>query len=166
MGYCVGAYLVCVACNGQCLEYAFRRNRYGVAVVAQHIAVNHEAQAFFIVFLRYVECDVFRCAQLVGVFLVFLQLFLAEAACVGARGVNFVAHFAREVHHVVRCVESSAESYYNFLLAHFCSCFCLLFTVPLPAFQRSPFSAASLAIFTTSSGSCTGSGSPSCSAGS
>ena len=41
VGYGVGTYLVGVARYGYGLEYALRRHRYGVAVVAQHVAEYH-----------------------------------------------------------------------------------------------------------------------------
>ena len=44
VGYCIGAYLVGIARNGQGLKDAFGANRNGVAVVAQHIAEDHVFQ--------------------------------------------------------------------------------------------------------------------------
>ena len=50
--------------------------------------------------------------------LVVFQLFDAESAGVGARGVNLLALFLGQIHHREGCVQTAAEGDHNFLLFH------------------------------------------------
>ena len=56
-------------------------------------------------------------AQFVGVLFILLQLFSTETAGIGAGCIYFVPVLG-QFHHGVGGVETSAECYYDFLLAH------------------------------------------------
>ena len=92
------AYFVGIACNGQCLEDTFGTYGYGISAVTQHIAEYHVFQALFVIFLRYVQSDIFYGTQLVGVFFVGFQLLGAETTGVGASRIYFVSFLFSQIH--------------------------------------------------------------------
>ena len=49
--------------------------------------------------MRHVERHVFRGTELVGVFLVGLELLCTETAGIGAGGIYFIAFFLGQIHH-------------------------------------------------------------------
>ena len=49
--------------------------------------------------MRHVERHVFRGTELVGVFLVGLELLCTETAGIGASGIYFIAFFLGQIHH-------------------------------------------------------------------
>ena len=94
----IRTHFVGIARDGDGLEDAFRRYGDGITVVAQHVAVNHVTETLLIILLRHVQRHIFLRAQLVGVFLVTLELFLAEPARVGASRINFISFFFGQIH--------------------------------------------------------------------
>ena len=107
-----------IASNGDSLEDTLRRNRDRITVVAQHITKNHVLERLLVILLCHVDGDVLDSAQLVGILLIGLQLFLAEAACVGARCIDFVTHLTSEIHYIITRVKTAAEGDHHFLLCH------------------------------------------------
>ena len=117
VGNGIGAYLVGVAGDGQCLEDTLRADGDGVGAVAQHVAIDHILQALVVVFVRHVEGDILHGAQLVGVLFVGFQLLGAESARVGTGGIYFIPFLLGQIHHCERSIQSAAESdHYFFLL--------------------------------------------------
>ena len=88
-GFCTN--LLGIACDGDSLEDAFRTDADRVTVVTQDISEDHVLQRLLVVLLRHIERHILRCPQLIRILLVGLQLFSAEAACVGASGVHFIS---------------------------------------------------------------------------
>ena len=101
VSYSVCSHFVGVTCYCYCLENPFARNRYGITIIAKHIAENHILQTFFVILLRYIESYIFCCAELICVFFIGFQLLLTEAAGVGTSRINFVTQFVRKIHHRV-----------------------------------------------------------------
>ena len=102
----IGTYLLGIACDGDGLEDALRAHRDGVTVVAQHITEDHILQRLLIILLCHVKGDISLCSELIGILLIFLELFLTESSCVGTSGIHVVTLFL-QFHHCVRGVESS-----------------------------------------------------------
>ena len=125
VSYGVSTYLVSIASYGQCLKDTLRRNRNRIAVVTQYVAIHHVLQRLLVILLRNVESHILHCAQLVGVFLVGLQLPCREATRVGASGIHLVT-VLRQLHHCVRGIQTSTKCYYNFFLSHIFFYFLLL----------------------------------------
>ena len=101
MSNSVSANLVGITGNGQCLEYALRTHRDGIAVVAQHIAEHHVFERLFVVLLRHIERNILGGTQLIGILFVGLQLLSAETTRVGTRGIYLVAFLFCQIHHCV-----------------------------------------------------------------
>ena len=119
MCYGIGSNLLGIACYGQRLEDALRAHRNGVTVVSQHIAKHHVFQGLLVVLLCHVQRHIFHCAQLVGILLILLQLFLAEATGICTGCINLVSHLFGEIHHVVTCIQATTEGHHYFLLCHY-----------------------------------------------
>ena len=106
MGYGIGTNLVSIACYGYGLEDALGRYGDGIAVVTKHIAEYHVFQRLLVILLRHVESNVLYCTELVCVFLILLQLLLAEATCVGTGCIHIVP-LLFQLHNCVRGVQTA-----------------------------------------------------------
>ena len=109
--YRIRAYLLRVACDGHCLEYAFRRHRNRICSVAEHVAIYHIFNGLFVIFLRYVEGHVFLRAEFVGVLLVLFELLGGEAARIGAGRIYLISLFVRKVADGEGGVQTAAEGH-------------------------------------------------------
>ena len=94
----VCADFVGVACNGQRLEYTFGAYGNRISTVTQYVAEYHVFQALFVIFLRYVQSNIFYSTQFVGVLFVCLQLFGAETAGIGTSRIYLVSFLFGQIH--------------------------------------------------------------------
>ena len=129
VGHGVGADLLGILDDGDGLEDALRADRDGVGAVAQDVAVDHEADALFVVLLLDVERGVLHGAQRQGALFDARQFFGREAARVGDGRIYVVTLLFGEVFHTERGVQTAAERQYHFLLFHCCLSFYFTFFV-------------------------------------
>ena len=106
MGDGIGADLFGIAGDGNSLEDTLAGYRNGVAVVTQHITEDHILQRFLVILVGDIEGYIGLRTQLKGVLLVFLQLLVAETACVGAGCIDIPAVLG-EFHNCVGGVQTS-----------------------------------------------------------
>ena len=106
VGDSIGTDLLGITGDGDGLEDTLAADGDGVAVVAEHIAENHIFQRLLIILMGHIECDILHSTQLIGVLFVLLQLFLAEAASIGACCVNVPAVLG-QLHNGVGGVKTS-----------------------------------------------------------
>ena len=91
--------LVGITCNGKCLENTLGTYGNRIGAITQHVAEYHVFQALFVIFLSYVDSNIFFCAQFIGVFFVRFQLFRTEATGVCTSCIHFVPLFFGKVHY-------------------------------------------------------------------
>ena len=85
--------------DGKCLENTFGTYGNGVDTITQYVAEYHVFQALLVIFLCYVDSNIFFCTQFVGVFFVRFQLFGTETAGIGTSCIYFVSFFFGKVHY-------------------------------------------------------------------
>lgn len=119
VGNGVGADLLGVSDDGDGLEDALRADRDGVGAVAQDVAVDHVADALFVVLLLDVERGVLHGAQRQGALFDACQFVGRETARVGDGRIDVVTLLFGEIFHTERGVQTAAERQYHFLLFHF-----------------------------------------------
>ena len=116
VSYCACAELLHVLEDLECLEYSFRTYRKRVGGILEYVSVDEVFDTLIIIGVNCIYGCMGRCSECEGTLLDSLFLLCRESSGVHHYSVDLKSFFILKVRDAERCVQTAAESEYNFIV--------------------------------------------------